>query len=223
MIHVIGKLVAESSKSMLYQVTCDEITDIFPHISLPVMEPYILVKQMKGVDIRDNQRESDVTRTISQLRDNDGNRISPAWYYFQDNYLLMEFIRGKTFKQLLNEKKFTCKELLPRVESAIQVLASNGITHKDLNMGNIIAGDDGNIKLIDFGIMNVAQDHEHKVSSEEQIRVDSSQERYISMMKDIESRMREFNKKRNSIIMKDIEARIKKLKKYRVNSDQFSD
>tara|TARA_R110000782_G_scaffold270033_2_gene369337 strand:+ start:48 stop:635 length:588 start_codon:yes stop_codon:yes gene_type:complete len=178
------KILEKTSKSIIYQATRDEITDLFPHISQPTTEPYILVKQMKSGSVQDNQQESDVTRTISQLRDNDGNRISPAWYYFQDNYLLMEFIKGKTFKQLLNEKKITCKELLARVKSVIQVLASNGITHADLNMDNIIIDEDDNVKLIDFGSMDVGG-QERKVSSDELIRAHYSQERYIAMKKDI--------------------------------------
>ena len=178
------KILKKSLKSIIYQATRDEIINLFPHISLPATGPYILVKQMKSGSVRDNQQESDVTRTISQLRDNDGNRISPAWYYFQDNYLLMEFIKGKTFEQLLNEKKITCKELLARGKSVIRVLASNGITHEDLNMSNLIIDDDGNVKLIDFGLMD-AGGQERKVSSDEQIRAHYSQERYMIMKKDM--------------------------------------
>lgn len=177
------KILKKSSKSIIYQATIDEITDIFPHISLPTV-PYIIVKQMKGRSVRDNQQESDVTRTISQLRDNDGNRISPAWYYLQDNYILMEFIKGKTFEQLLNEKKFTCKELLDRGNNVIQVLASNGITHEDLNMSNLIIDDNGNVKLIDFGSMDVGS-QEREVSSDKLNRAHYSQERYMIMKKDM--------------------------------------
>lgn len=174
------KILKKSSKSIIYQATIDEITDIFPPISLPTV-PYIIVKQIKGGNVQAKQ-ESDVTRTISQLRDNDGNRISPAWYYLQDNYILMEFIRGKTFKQLLNEKKITCKELLDRGKSVIQVLASNGIIHEDLNMSNLIIDDNGNVKLIDFGSMDVGS-QEREVSSDKLSRAHYSQERYITMQK----------------------------------------
>jgi len=69
--------------------------------------------------------------------------------------LLLEYIEGKTLKNLLDEKKVNLGEFL---EFAIQTCDALGdihqynIIHKDINSNNILVTNDNKVKIIDFGI-----------------------------------------------------------------------
>ncbi|MEI7554207.1 protein kinase [Candidatus Chlorohelix sp.] len=79
-------------------------------------------------------------------------------YDIQDghNYIVMELVRGKTLRQLLDEKS-----PLPIIQSlryTIQILDGAteahraGIVHRDLKPANIMVTKDGTVKVMDFGI-----------------------------------------------------------------------
>lgn len=78
---------------------------------------------------------------------------------FEENgtvYFVMEFIKGKSIKKLVEEQGFipekqatayTCQIL-----EALKFVHLKGVLHRDLNPNNIIIDPDGNPILIDFGI-----------------------------------------------------------------------
>jgi serine/threonine-protein kinase len=70
-------------------------------------------------------------------------------------FITMEFVRGKTLKQLIPRKGLSTKELLalavPMVE-AVSVAHEQGITHRDLKPDNIMITPDGRVKILDLGL-----------------------------------------------------------------------
>ncbi len=76
----------------------------------------------------------------------------------EDNiyYIVMEYVEGKTLKQLIREKgKFSADETLEfarQVALALKHAHSNHIIHRDIKPHNILITEDGRAKVTDFGI-----------------------------------------------------------------------
>lgn len=72
------------------------------------------------------------------------------------HFIVMEYIRGKTLKQLINQRGALCKEeaidIMKQLVSATVEAHRKGIIHRDIKSQNVIVKDDGTIKMLDFGI-----------------------------------------------------------------------
>jgi serine/threonine protein kinase len=70
-------------------------------------------------------------------------------------YIVLEFIKGKTLREMLVEKRlFNDLEVLKLAKSmcrAMRVIHTAGLAHKDIKPDNIIVTEDGRFKLLDFG------------------------------------------------------------------------
>ncbi|MDO5144592.1 MAG: Stk1 family PASTA domain-containing Ser/Thr kinase [bacterium] len=80
-----------------------------------------------------------------------------------NRYLVIEYVQGKTLKQLIQEKgqipPKTAAQITIRILSALQHAHQNGIIHRDIKPQNILVADDGHIKVADFGIARIANSH----------------------------------------------------------------
>lgn len=73
-----------------------------------------------------------------------------------NHYIVMEYIRGKTLKELVKQRgpieypEAVC--LMKQLCSAIMEAHRNGIIHRDIKSQNVLLKADGTIKVLDFGI-----------------------------------------------------------------------
>lgn len=71
-------------------------------------------------------------------------------------YIIMEFLEGKTLKQLLNENgplPFTAAlQIVKQIAEALRVAHKHGVIHRDIKPHNIMISADGHVKVTDFGI-----------------------------------------------------------------------
>ena len=72
------------------------------------------------------------------------------------NYIVMEFIRGRTLKELIAQRGALDVDeaigIMKQLVSAINHAHENNIIHRDIKPQNVLVKDDGTIKITDFGI-----------------------------------------------------------------------
>ena len=79
--------------------------------------------------------------------------------YYNRPYMVMEYVKSKSLKDILNLKG----HLLPReaadvmlqLTDAVALAHSHGVIHRDLKPQNVLIKTDGTIKLSDFGIATI--------------------------------------------------------------------
>lgn len=74
-------------------------------------------------------------------------------------YLVMEYMRGRTLKEVITEKgripERVAAQIAIRILSALQHAHNNGIIHRDIKPQNVLVNSEGLIKVSDFGIARV--------------------------------------------------------------------
>jgi serine/threonine protein kinase len=76
------------------------------------------------------------------------------------DFIAMEFVAGKTLDQLIGRRGLPLKDALKYAIQIADGLArahSAGIVHRDLKPANIIVGEDGRLKLLDFGLAKLTE------------------------------------------------------------------
>jgi len=71
------------------------------------------------------------------------------------NYLVMELVAGPTLADRIKAGPLPCGEALRiarRIAEALEAAHEKGIRHGDLKPGNIIVGESGQVKVLDFGL-----------------------------------------------------------------------
>ena len=76
--------------------------------------------------------------------------------YEGKNFIVMEYIRGRTLKQMILQRgalpKDEAVEIMKQLVSAISHAHENNIIHRDIKPQNVLVKDDGTVKITDFGI-----------------------------------------------------------------------
>lgn len=76
-------------------------------------------------------------------------------------YIAMEFIRGVSLRQFIEQQSLSlkrCIDIILQVAYALSHLHSHGVIHGDLKPENILMAEDGEVKVIDFGIAHLQED-----------------------------------------------------------------
>jgi len=71
------------------------------------------------------------------------------------DYLVMEFVKGKTFKDLMSASALPLADLIrygSEIASPLAAAHAAGIVHRDIKPANIMVTPDSRIKILDFGL-----------------------------------------------------------------------
>src|SRR6185295_19652267 len=81
-------------------------------------------------------------------------------------FLMLELLRGKTLKQLLEERgglePELAKEILRQILLGISTAHRHGLVHRDLKPANVILLEDNGrlrVKILDFGLARITESH----------------------------------------------------------------
>lgn len=76
--------------------------------------------------------------------------------YKGHHYIVMEYVAGKTLKQVIKERGplliDEAIDIMKQLTSAVAEAHSRGIIHRDIKPQNVIVKADGSVKILDFGI-----------------------------------------------------------------------
>ena len=70
-------------------------------------------------------------------------------------FICMEYVEGKSIKELIKEKKFSIEEVLRiaiQVGEGLNAAHKKDIVHRDIKSDNIMLTEDGLVKIMDFGL-----------------------------------------------------------------------
>ena len=76
------------------------------------------------------------------------------------DFIVMEYVAGKTLDQLIPRKGMRLNEALKLAVQMADALAkahSAGIVHRDLKPGNVMVTEDGLVKVLDFGLAKLTE------------------------------------------------------------------
>nr|WP_255719987.1 Stk1 family PASTA domain-containing Ser/Thr kinase [Brachybacterium sp. ACRRE] len=77
-------------------------------------------------------------------------------------YIVMEYVRGKTLREYVDPEHpmhvGQAATIMQALLSALEYSHQQGIVHRDIKPGNIMITDDGDVKVMDFGIARAVAD-----------------------------------------------------------------
>lgn len=82
------------------------------------------------------------------------------WRDGEDRFLSMEYVDGQSLAEALTDRgrPFSVQEVLPWLQEladALDYAHGRGVLHRDVKPENILLGNDGHVRLADFGIANM--------------------------------------------------------------------
>ena len=92
------------------------------------------------------------------------------------DFIVMEYVTGKPLGRLIPRKGIRLPEALKiaiQISDALAAAHAAGIVHRDLKPGNVMLGDNGQVKVLDFGLAKLVQ-RKRSDQAEAQTQTESS-------------------------------------------------
>lgn len=134
------------------------MADVFLAIDT-ILNREVAVKVLRGDSSNDPvallrfQREASA---VSKLHHPNVVEVYDIGEFDGRNYIVMEYIRGKTLKQLIRQRGALMKDeavsIMKQLVAAVSHAHEKNIIHRDIKPQNVLVKDDGTIKITDFGI-----------------------------------------------------------------------
>ena len=135
-----------------------------PHLNRGVALKILSVKQedLQAAE-RAKARLIREAQALAQLSHPNVVAVHDAGTFEDDVFIAMELVEGKTLDEWMKEKKRVVKEILEVMIAAGRGLSAAhkaGLVHRDFKPGNVIVGDDGRVRVLDFGLARAANQQE---------------------------------------------------------------
>jgi serine/threonine protein kinase len=123
----------------------------------------VAIKCLAGkhiTDLRLHQRFFQESRAASSLNHPNIVTVYELFTEGESDYLVMEYINGKTVERIISSKRLQTGELLEyavQIADALAAAHASGIIHRDIKPSNVMVAEDRRIKVLDFGLAKVAE------------------------------------------------------------------
>lgn len=159
--YIVEALIGEGGMSYVYRVL-DKRTQHYA--ALKVLKPEF---QTNTEFVRLFMREVEAIRRITHV--NIVN-LQDVWEEDGCTYLIMDFVEGRTLKDLIDEKnprsEQEAAEIMLRVLNALETAHKQNIIHRDIKPQNILVSENGYVKVTDFGIAHLGEsEHDEEADS----------------------------------------------------------
>ncbi|NLK93799.1 MAG: Stk1 family PASTA domain-containing Ser/Thr kinase [Clostridiales bacterium] len=139
--------IGEGGMSTVYKARCNKLNR------------YVAVKILKNefADNEDVVKKFKIEATaIATLSDNNIVNVLDVGSQDKINYIVMEFVKGKTLKEVIKQygslNYETTLSVGIQIARALECAHKNGIIHRDVKPQNILVTEEGLVKVTDFGI-----------------------------------------------------------------------
>lgn len=139
--------IGEGGTAVVYKAKCH------------LLNRFVAVKILKDELANDNEFVDKFKREASAAASLSCNNIVNTYDVGTDNninYIVLEYIKGKTLKEIINEEgKLNWKKAVDisrQIALALDCAHKNNIVHRDIKPHNILVTEDGIVKVADFGI-----------------------------------------------------------------------
>ena len=139
--------IGEGGMALVYKAKCH------------LLDRYVAVKVLKEEFSSDTEFVEKFKReatSAASLSDNNIVNIYDVGSQGDINYIVMEYVKGKTLKEIIREEgKITTvrtANLATQIAKALECAHRNNIIHRDIKPHNILVTDEGLVKVTDFGI-----------------------------------------------------------------------
>jgi eukaryotic-like serine/threonine-protein kinase len=132
----------------------------------------VALKVLTTAKARDSDRRKrfvQEARSASALNHPNIVTIHEIFQDGQTDFIVMEFVAGKTLDQLIGRRGMRMSEALKysaQIADALAKAHSAGIVHRDLKPANIMIADDGRAKILDFGLAKLTEPEAHPSQSQ---------------------------------------------------------
>src|ERR1039457_2262006 len=149
--HIVGKL-GGGGMGVVYEA---EDTRLARHVALEFIPPE-MASDRKSLDrfVRQSPAASQLSHpgicTIHDIEDNDGHP-----------FIVMEKLKATSLKNLMRSRRMDVDEILDigiLVADALSASHAKGIIHRDIKPANIFVGQNGQTKILDFGLAKIVHD-----------------------------------------------------------------
>lgn len=134
----------------------------------PVTQDAIIIKVLRPKFLSESdvvERFLNEARAIELANHPNIVRLIESGQWENGLFIAMEFIKGGSLRKILQHQPYSLKralEVLLQIAYALAHLHTHGIVHGDLKPENIIINEQGQTKVIDFGIAQILSDKKKK-------------------------------------------------------------
>lgn len=143
--------IGEGGMAIVYKARCNKL-DRFVAVK-------ILKKELCDNEDIANKFKKEAT-AIATLSDNNIVNVLDVGTQDKINYIVMEYVKGKTLKEVIREfgklNYETTIKIATQIAKALDCAHKNKIIHRDIKPQNILVTEGGLIKVTDFGIAKSA-------------------------------------------------------------------
>jgi eukaryotic-like serine/threonine-protein kinase len=122
------------------------------------LDRFVAIKALRPEQLKDETRKQrfiQEAKAASSLNHPNIITIHEIDHADGADFMVMEFVNGKTLQQLIQASGLPVAEVLKfaiPVASALAAANTLGIVHRDVKPGNIMVGTNGVVKVLDFGL-----------------------------------------------------------------------